>query len=502
MSLSLTRRATNLALPISLAAMDACWIFAFTWMMQHLFLHGVSLYAVPQPLVLALLWLAGWWVAGLVINSNLNIRVAQVITMLIGLFVTLGLLVVLYPPGTGSPNYPWFTQAALAAIVGVGTWSLGSYRTMDTLDFNIAFRTFIVGLGAMAFAFFLASLLSAEDYTGFRASIYLPGVSSIPMWFVSASLVAMALGNRELVRRETGSTQARFWVPVLVGCVLFVLLLSVLGGALNFQSILDFAGGVVSWTLFGVAFLIYAALYLIFSIFNTDIPYFRRSPPPPTDEPTQSLPDPARELRRQFSEVDTGPPPVDLQNIFTLVALLLVAIVVLAVLFMVGRRLRRTRQDRVKNLQEERESFGSWALLKRQVAQWWRALLARLFPKRQTAQPASVPDDLAALRGNPEWSGTLSVRQIYARLQAAAARLGYPRAPQQTPLEYLDVLSRAMPHLRADFASITSAYIEARYSPLPATAPAVAAATSAWKHAERQMAPSGTLYRGSGAQKP
>jgi hypothetical protein len=157
------------------------------------------------------------------------------------------------------------------------------------------------------------------------------------------------------------------------------------------------------------------------------------------------------------------------------------------------------REDRAKDLPEERESFGSWALLKRQAIQWWRALLARLFPKRQTEQATATPDDLWALRGNPELSGTLSVRQIYARMQATAARLGYPRAPQQTPLEYLDVLSRAMPHLRADFAAITSAYIEARYSPLPATAPTVAAATSAWKHAEPQMTPSVTTYRGSGA---
>jgi Domain of unknown function (DUF4129) len=93
-------------------------------------------------------------------------------------------------------------------------------------------------------------------------------------------------------------------------------------------------------------------------------------------------------------------------------------------------------------------------------------------------------DDLAALQGRPEWSGTLSVRQIYARLQRLAATIGYPRAPQQTPIEYLRVLSAAMPNLTNDFTDITAAYLQARYGAVPAPGPAVLAATNAWKRAE------------------
>jgi hypothetical protein len=378
-------------------------------------------------------------------------------------------------------------RAALAGIVCMAAWSLGSYRTADSLDFNIAFKMFVVGLVAIGGSFFLANLLAVRELTGFNMSTYLSGVDAIPMWFVGASLVAMALGNRELVRRETGSTHARFWTPVLMACVLFVLVLSFLDGALSFDRLLDFARGVVTWTLFGVAFLLYSLLYLIFSMFHTNVPYFRRTPIVAAKEQTTVVPDPFKELRRQFDEMGTTQPSIDLQNIFTLVAVALVCIVLLASLVIVGRRLRRTREDRSKNLPEDRESFGSWALLKRQISLWWSTLLARLFPKQQVAQARPGIDELATLRGKAEWSGTLSVRQIYARLQAAATRRGYPRAPQQTPLEYLDVLSRAMPHLRTDFAAITSAYLEARYSPMPASAPAVTSATNAWKHAEAQL---------------
>jgi hypothetical protein len=485
MSIALTRRPTNAALAIVLAAMDACWIFAAAWAVQQVILFGISPYPVPGPIVLALLWFAGWWLTSLAINSNLDIRVAQALTVLAGFLVTAGLLLALYPIDTSATTGLWVARMSLAAIVSMGVWALGSYRTTDSLDFNIAFKMFVVGLVTIGFSFLIASLLA-----GSNVGRYLSGVSAIPVWFVAASLLGMAMGNRELVRRETGSTDARFWTPVLVGCVLLVLLLSTLGGAFSLQALIDVIATAITWTVVIVAAVVYTILYFILSQFQIDLP--RLQPPPGQEDtqPPQSQNDPLAELRRRFDEMDGTYPTLDLQNIFTIVAIVLVSIAVLAALFAVARRIRRTRQDRVKNLPEDRESFGSWTLLKQQVAQWWERLLSRLRRKPHTQQLQSEIDELAVLRGNPEWSGTLSVRQIYARLQSAATRRGYPRAPQQTPLEYLEVLSRAMPHLRADFAAITSAYIEARYSPLPASAPAVTSATQAWKHAEAELLPS------------
>ena len=499
MSIALTRRTGNLAMPLALAAMDACWIFAVAWMVQQVFLYPLKPYPVPNPLVLAVLWFAGWWIAGRAIYSNLDTRVAQALAVLAGLVATVGLLLVLYPPGEGTSPLLWIGRAAFTGIVCLGVWSLGSYRTTDTLDFNIAFKMFIAGMSAMVFSFVFANIVSIRELAGYPTTPYLQGVGPIPMWFVGASLLAMALGNRELVRRETGSSEARFWTPVLVGCVLFVLLLSLLGGGLSAGSVWDFITGLIAWTLFAVGLLLHSLLYLVLSGFIIDLPLLRRNEIPASDQQTQNVPDPYEELRRQFDQMGTRQPPIDLQNIFTLLALALVCIAVFAALFMVGRRLRRTREDRSKDLPEDRENFGSWALLKQQISQWWRALLARLFPKRRTEQTIAAVDELAALRGDPNLSGTLSVRQIYARMQASAARIGYPRAPQQTPLEYLDILSRAMPQLRPDFAAITSAYIEARYSPLPASAPAVTSATNAWKRAEPQMTHPSTMYRSTGA---
>lgn len=487
----MTLRANNLAIPLAMSVMDACWIFAVAWMVQEVFLRGLNPYPVPNALLLVLLWFLGWWLARRAINSNLNSGVAQALTIGVGLAATAGLLLLFYPLAAETSSGLWVARAFLAALTCMGIWVLGTLRTTESLDFSIVFKMFVAGLIVIGLSFLAASVL-----TGFNASHYLSGMSLIPMWFIGASLVGMALGNRELVRRETGSTEARFWTPVLVGCVFFVLLLSVLGGALNVQTIYE-AATAVSWTIFAVAYLLYSALYFIFSIFNIQVPRFQRDPNQPEISPR--VPDPFAELRRQFEQTSAQRPMTDLGNTFTLVAVVLITLVVLAVLVAVGRKLKRAQEDREKNLPEDRERFGSWALLKQQVKTWWEKLMSRLLRKRPAQEAQAEYDELAALRGSPELSGTLSIRQVYARMQSAAARIGYPRAPQQTPLEYLDVLSRAMPHLRPDFAAITSAYIEARYGPLPAASPAVTAANNAWRHAEPQMTGSLTMYRGTGA---
>ena len=486
-------RANNLAIPLAMSVMDACWVFAFAWMVQEVFIKGLAPYQVPNALVLALLWFLGWSLARFAINSNLNQGVAQVLTIGAGIAITAGLLLALYPLSADTSTGLWVGRALLAGLTCLAVWVMGTLRTIDPPDFSVVFKRFVAGLVAIGLSFLVASVL-----TGFSAGSYLSGMSTIPMWFIGASLVGMALGNRELVRRETGSADARFWTPVLLGCVLFVLLLSVLGGALNFETIFGALTTAISWTIFAVAYLLYSIFYFVFSIFNIDLPRFQRDPQQPEISP--ELTDPMADFRRQIEEMDRQqPPPADLGNIFTLAAVVLITAIILTVLVVVGRKLKRTQEDRSRNLEEDRERFGSWALLKQQAGQWWERLMSRLLRKKPSQTTQAEIDELAALRGNPELSGTLSIRQIYARMQSAAARIGYPRAPQQTPLEYLDVLSRAMPHLRPDFAAITSAYIEARYGPLPAASPAVTAANNAWRHAEPQMTGSGTLYRGSGA---
>jgi Domain of unknown function (DUF4129) len=245
----------------------------------------------------------------------------------------------------------------------------------------------------------------------------------------------------------------------------------------------------VGWAAFLLGSVLYAILFAVFwfvSLFGIQF-----SPPrPPTNpnadaedvnRPTEPRPEPGQEAT---SLLNLSP---EMQSLIWGVAMLLVLVVVV---WLVSRGLRGGKRRRARSSNEERESIGGWATLVDQFRAWLDRLLARFRPVPPPGE-ATVEDDLAGLQGRPEWSGTLTVRQIYARLLGLSAKAGFPRARQQTPIEYLAVLSRAMPQLRPDFADITSAYLEARYGPLPASAPAVLAANNAWKNAEPALRAAG-----------
>lgn len=483
MARTLPRQANNALLPIAIAVMDACWIFASAWLFEYGLLYSLSPFQVPNPALLALLELAAVWFVGQTLAGRFGGNLLRAATALIGLPVSLGLIAVLNVPAGGATMGQWLLRAALPLAVCVGVWLLGGYRSTRQATFATVYRAFVVGLAVMGAGVLLASLV-----TGSRGPAILSTLAGVPVAFFAASLVALAMGNREMIRQETGSGSGPFWGVITAASIGGVLLLSILGGTANLPGILDIASRVVSSVLLAVGLLLYQILYWVLWLWSQIFPIDPRLPDTrnvvePTKGPNL---DPLANLRKMMEGGKPGQMPPDLQNLFMWIAGVTVGILVVVALVVAGRFLSRNRPPAVRSMPEERESFGSWALVKARFLQWWLLLLARFRPRRATSA-VRQEDELAALRGNPDWTGTLSVRQIYARMQLLAARRGYPRAPQQTPIEYLNVLSQAMPPLRADFAAITSAYIEARYGPMPASAPAVLAATNAWKRAEKAL---------------
>ena len=235
-----------------------------------------------------------------------------------------------------------------------------------------------------------------------------------------------------------------------------------------------------------VAYLVTYLFVLVVSFFN---PQFVFKKPKSTEAPDASSPLGALDPRAHPTPGQVGS---SLSIPSWLVALIIVIVVILAValaIWLVSRGVRRSTRIKKDDALEEREQLGSWALFVRQVRQWLMSLFRRKVA--QSGVSGGQVDELAALAGKPEWSGTLTVRQIYAHLQKLAAVAGYSRGPQQTPLEYLRVLQSAMPNLRSDFAAITAAYIEARYGPMPASGPAVRAAEQAWTRAEPTLRAAG-----------
>ena len=75
---------------------------------------------------------------------------------------------------------------------------------------------------------------------------------------------------------------------------------------------------------------------------------------------------------------------------------------------------------------------------------------------------------------------------------AAAADLGYPRAPDETAYEYLPTLARVWPGMRAETELITDAYNRAHYGEVPETEEELARILAAWQRlSETRSAPVG-----------
>lgn len=82
------------------------------------------------------------------------------------------------------------------------------------------------------------------------------------------------------------------------------------------------------------------------------------------------------------------------------------------------------------------------------------------------------------------WLAAAKVRRIYARLMDLSAKLGEPRPPAHTPLEFVPVLEGLFPGGEEEIHIITNAYLKVRYGELPESIQEVEAVESAWQRVE------------------
>ena len=73
------------------------------------------------------------------------------------------------------------------------------------------------------------------------------------------------------------------------------------------------------------------------------------------------------------------------------------------------------------------------------------------------------------------------IRRIYSHLMDLSAKLGQPRPPSRTPLEFIPDLVSIFPTLSMELGTITNAYLRVRYGELPETHQEVERVETAWK---------------------
>lgn len=82
-----------------------------------------------------------------------------------------------------------------------------------------------------------------------------------------------------------------------------------------------------------------------------------------------------------------------------------------------------------------------------------------------------------------------SIRRIYGQMCGAASTAGYPRAPAETPYEYLTALKEAWPEGTAETGLITRAYVNVRYGELPETKEELDEINAAWLRLQEAQRP-------------
>jgi hypothetical protein len=81
----------------------------------------------------------------------------------------------------------------------------------------------------------------------------------------------------------------------------------------------------------------------------------------------------------------------------------------------------------------------------------------------------------------------MTIRRIYAHLGTLAAERGYPRAPYETPYEYLPTLEQAFPDGHEEVGHITGAYVAVHYGEVPEQPEELAAVRAAWERIHEGM---------------
>ncbi|MDY7079840.1 MAG: DUF4129 domain-containing protein [Chloroflexota bacterium] len=279
--------------------------------------------------------------------------------------------------------------------------------------------------------------------------------------FFFVSLLGIALARAEEVGLQYDGRQSPFglgWLATLVAAILVVLLLAAGVGVLLtdvdinrfIDPVLDVLSILVTVLTYVLAWIVYGVTTLLHAIFGElDWGWL------------QGLP----------ASLQPGPPTQPQQPLLTPDQLAIAKEVgtiggVLLLLLLVAFSLRRLRVRGGWEQGEERESVWEGSLV-------GHGLHDLLRQGRRRLDEAST-----ALS---RFFAALTIRRIYAHLNALAAERGYPRAQHETPYEYLPILEQSFPDNREDIASITEAYVAAHYGEVPERLEDLETIRAAWK---------------------
>jgi hypothetical protein len=478
-------------LPLAIAILRLCWLWPWLALIQRLLTPSYTGTYLPLWSVIAFL-LGARWATQIALSRLPTLRQARIWVVAVGLAAMAGLLWWHY----GRADYAlwdgrWLVRLAqelthwqagppppfFTLLISAGLWLRGVLDGRGPLLYDDVWSAFATGFVALA----LLLLAGRIDGAGLP-----PGTEQWILLFFGVGMGALALAGLEL-SNVTGRVEPkaqmrlnRYWLAS-VGS-LIVLLLGI-GLLLSAVFTPDFVARMLAWTsvllqLVGalLGYLLIAFVYVVFLFLTPLINWIRAllseaGPPEPVEPPDfqgqfeRFAQQPGAELSPAVSEA--------LRWLGLLGVLLVIALVI-------ALALRYFRTSPEEGVTETRELIFSRDLLQQQLADWLRKWRNRL---RWSGRGEQNP--FLSLEGEVEGRGL--IRKYYQALLATATALGHPRRPPQTPAEYRTTLGDSYPDRRAALNTMTSGYMQARYSPHPPPAEQIEAVRESWEQLEAEF---------------
>jgi hypothetical protein len=459
----------NGLLPYLLGGMRAVWVFALVGALAGaLHFSGRGLLSFPAILALLALSTAVAQTAAFRIRSErrgrLFVGCAGLLAVGLALYVAFGAgRFALWDSAwlVSLANHP--IEAVAIVLFAAWLWWWGLLAGRETPGYDTYAANFALGIFALGVAVILHYAVDPLGLSTTLAPI---------LAFFALGLASLAIASlRSTARSQAASDPSafrltRYWA-ITVAVVIAALLL---GGLLLAQlftpsvvsrlvaalsGVVDVAARILYWVILGIAW----AAFKVFGLIGRLVHFPRLAGADVIIQAPPSLADQFGDLQEQ---------PVGLSPtaylVFRIAGAVLVATVVFLLFAMAFRRFRTYSEE---DVEEQRESVLSLDLL--------RAQLGNLLKSRRRAP--EPPPFGSIVGGDP----TAQVRRVYQALLAWAADGAGGRPPGVTPLEYLANLNAAHPEQGAALATITNAYLEARYGLDPISEGVASAASEAWR---------------------
>ncbi|MCH7553536.1 MAG: DUF4129 domain-containing protein [Chloroflexi bacterium] len=354
------------------------------------------------------------------------------------------------------------------------------------ISFDQLYRLFVMGFIAMAALLIIWGMAAKSD-----------GVPPIDSWLVGymaaffvAGLAGLALTNLRSIQREArrlghgAQAPSSQFVGFAVGfTLLFVLVAFGIASvvSLNFLTYFrDPVATVAGWLLTG--FLYGIILPISFIIAGIAYPFvvllrWLRQDPEITRFDAPGLGN-LREIADEESAAGI-PAWVITAGKWGLLAL----VVIIVVFFLLRAYRRRGGQEQDGGEQEVSESLWSWRRVSSDLFNWLRGLLWFL---RKSGEAQDMMTRPAAARDGDD-TRLLDVRALYRGLLWEGKAAGSGKRDRETPFEYADRLSAALPETKTDVLGITNEYVQARYGHQPVPKERAVALNSIWRRLRRLL---------------